>query len=56
MVETDSPSLAPVPERGQRNEPANLRRVLEKLAETLGITVTEAADLTRENARRCFRI
>lgn len=56
MVETDAPSLAPVPERGQRNEPALVRRVLDKLATTLGISVTEAADLTRENARRCFRI
>ena len=56
MVETDSPSLAPVPERGHRNEPAMLRRILEKLAETLGISATEAADLTRENAKRCFRI
>jgi TatD DNase family protein len=56
MVETDAPSLAPVPERGQRNEPALVRRVLDKLAATLGIPVTEAADLTRENARRCFRI
>ena len=56
MVETDAPSLAPVPERGQRNEPALVRRIVDKLALTLGISVTEAADLTRENARRCFRI
>jgi TatD DNase family protein len=56
MVETDAPYLSPVPERGQRNEPALLRRTLEKLAETLSITVVEAADLTRENALRCFRI
>jgi len=56
MVETDSPFLAPVPERGNRNEPAMLRRVVEKLAEMLGIAVTEVADLTRENTKRCFRI
>ena len=56
MVETDAPYLAPVPERGQRNEPAMLRCTLEKLAETLGTTLAETADLTRENALRCFRI
>lgn len=56
MVETDAPYLAPVPNRGQRNEPAMIRVTLEKLAQTLGITLVEAADLTRENALRCFRI
>jgi len=56
MVETDAPSLAPASARGQRNEPAMIRRTLEKLAATLDITIVEAADLTRENAKRCFRI
>jgi TatD DNase family protein len=56
MVETDAPYLAPVPNRGQRNEPAMVRVTLEKLAQLLGITLVEAADLTRENALRCFRI
>jgi TatD DNase family protein len=56
MVETDAPYLSPVPERGQRNEPAMLRLTLERLAAILGISATEAADLTRENAMRCFRI
>ena len=56
MVETDAPYLAPLPSRGQRNEPAMIRLTLEKLAQMLGITSVEAADLTRENALRCFRI
>ena len=56
MVETDAPYLSPVPERGQRNEPAMVRRTLEKLAQILGITTVEAANLTRENTLRCFRI
>ncbi len=56
MVETDAPYLTPVPDRGQRNEPAKIRLTVEKLAQTLGITPVEAADLTRENALRCFRI
>jgi len=56
MVETDAPFLAPAPNRGQRNEPAMVRLTVEKLAQILGITVVEAANLTRENALRCFRI
>jgi TatD DNase family protein len=56
MVETDAPFLAPLPNRGQRNEPAMIRVTVEKLAHILGITAVEAADLTRENALRCFRI
>jgi len=56
MVETDAPYLSPAPERGQRNEPAMLRRTVEKLAQVLDLSVTETAELTRENARRCFRI
>ena len=56
MVETDAPYLTPVPNRGQRNEPALIRLTIEKLAQMLGITVVETADLTRENALRCFRI
>jgi TatD DNase family protein len=33
LVETDSPFLAPVPHRGERNEPAWVRRVVETLAQ-----------------------
>lgn len=56
MVETDAPYLAPAPNRGQRSEPAMVRLTVEKLAKMLGVTSLEAADLTRENALRCFRI
>jgi TatD DNase family protein len=56
MVETDAPFLTPAPNRGQRNEPALVRLTVEKLAQMLGITVVEAADLTSENALRCYRI
>lgn len=56
MVETDAPYLTPEPHRGKRNEPAFVEFTVRRLAELLGITPREAADLTRENARRCFRI
>jgi len=56
MVETDAPYLAPAPRRGQRNEPALLRLTLEAMAGVTGLELRSLADLTRENARRCFRI
>jgi TatD DNase family protein len=56
MIETDSPYLAPTPHRGERNEPSLLKFTLEKTAAALGMSPAELADLTRENALRCFRI
>lgn len=56
LVETDSPFLAPVPHRGRRNEPANVRRVAEKVAELWGTPLEEVARVTSENASRLFRL
>ena len=41
LVETDSPYLAPVPHRGQRNEPAFVVRVLETLADLRAASAAE---------------
>jgi len=54
LIETDCPFLAPVPNRGKRNEPAFVSLVAAKLAELRGIPVEEIARWSRENARRCF--
>ncbi|MEZ4584948.1 MAG: TatD family hydrolase [Gemmatimonadales bacterium] len=54
LVETDAPYLAPVPERGHRNEPAFVAHTLSKLAAILGLAVDEAASLTTTNAARLF--
>jgi TatD DNase family protein len=54
MLETDSPVLAPM--RGERNEPANLGRAAEKIAELKRITVAEVASVTTENAKRFFSL
>jgi TatD DNase family protein len=54
MVETDSPYLAPVPLRGRRNEPANVRYVLERLAEIRAVDPRRLAELTYQNARRFY--
>ena len=54
LVETDSPFLSPVPERGLPNEPYRTRFVAECLAEVKGISVEEIARITTENAIRLF--
>jgi TatD DNase family protein len=41
LVETDAPYLAPVPHRGQRNEPAWVTRVIEVVAGVRGTTADE---------------
>jgi TatD DNase family protein len=56
MVETDCPYLAPVPHRGERNEPAYVRHTVARLATLLDLAPVEVAQFTRENALRCFRI
>ncbi|MDC0127886.1 TatD family hydrolase, partial [Methylophilaceae bacterium] len=49
LIETDSPYLAPVPNRGKLNEPANVRYVAEKIAELKGITIEKVAEITTDN-------
>ena len=48
MLETDCPYLAPVPHRGQRNEPAFLPHVAAALAEVKGWTLEETARRTTD--------
>ena len=50
MVETDSPYLAPVPQRGKRNRPVNVVHVGEKVAELHGVEVSAVAAATTANA------
>jgi TatD DNase family protein len=56
MVETDSPYLAPLPHRGERNEPAYVVKTLEALAGVRGISFHRAAEATTQNAYRRFRL
>lgn len=55
LLETDSPFLAPVPHRGKRNEPANVRLVAEALAMDRGLALEEVVRVTGENTKRLFR-
>jgi TatD DNase family protein len=54
MLETDSPVLAP--QRGERNEPANLVHSAEKIAELKRVSVEEVALITTKNAKRFFSL
>jgi TatD DNase family protein len=56
LVETDSPYLAPIPNRGKKCEPSMVRLTAMKLAEIKGLTFEEVARATTANARRIFRI
>ena len=56
LLETDCPYLTPVPYRGQRNEPAYVVKVAEKIAELKGIAVEEVAQATLVNVKRLFNI
>ena len=54
VLETDSPYMAPVPMRGKRNESAYVRFVLEKLAESYGVSVELVERITDQNVERIF--
>lgn len=56
VLETDCPYLAPVPKRGQRNEPSFLPHTAAKIAEVLGIGVDEVAAASDRNASALFGI
>jgi TatD DNase family protein len=56
VLETDAPYMAPVPHRGQRNEPAFVANVLHRLAQAYAVTPEEAAARTNANVSRVFGI
>ena len=56
VLETDSPYLAPVPNRGKRNESSYTLLVAQKLAEIYNLPVEEIARRTTENSKQIFGI
>lgn len=56
LVETDAPWLAPMPNRGKRNEPAWVTHTAEVLASVIGRTAEEVAAATSQNFRNLFRL
>lgn len=56
LVETDCPYLAPLPNRGKRNEPSFVKHTARVLAEACGLPLEEMAARTTANAMRLFRL
>lgn len=56
MLETDCPYLAPVPNRGKRNEPAFVPLIAQRLSEELGEPIERVADVTSANALDFFQL
>jgi len=54
LVETDAPYLSPQPKRGERNEPAFVMFIVEKLATLYSLTPDQVAETTTSNAARLF--
>lgn len=54
VVETDAPYMAPVPMRGQRNEPAFVAHVVRKLAEVYGVSEATVDAVTTASALGIF--
>jgi TatD DNase family protein len=54
LLETDAPFLTPHPNRGQRNEPANISFIAAKVSEIHKKTLAEVAEITCSNATRLF--
>lgn len=56
LLETDSPYLSPVPNRGKRNDSRNLPYIAAVVAREKGTDVETVAAATMENGKRLFRI
>ena len=54
VLETDSPYLTPVPNRGKRNESAYVKDTLMKVSEIYGMSPEAVGDVTSENALKVF--
>ncbi|PSQ64416.1 MAG: TatD family deoxyribonuclease [Bacteroidetes bacterium QH_1_61_8] len=56
VVETDSPYLAPEPNRGDRNEPAFVRHVADHLARIKDVPIREVEEITTQNAMDIYEL
>lgn len=56
VLETDSPYLPPQKYRGQRNEPAHLVHIAQKLADLRGQSINDVGNLVTKNGHDLFRL
>jgi len=56
VLETDSPYLAPAPNRGKRNQSSYLTLIAQKIADVYHVDMETVAKITTENAKKLFQI
>lgn len=56
LLETDSPYLAPEPNRGERNSSLNLPYIAQEIAQLKGVPYEKVAEVTRKNAESLFHV
>ena len=56
ILETDSPYLSPVPNRGKRNESKHILDIAKKLSEIYEMSINEIAKITTHNANKLFKL
>jgi len=56
LIETDSPYLAPIPHRGQRNEPAFVKEIARQIAQLRGTSAEEIGEQTTDNFYKFFKL
>jgi len=56
LIETDSPFLAPVPNRGKRNEPLFVKEVARQVGELRGLSTEDIGRQTASNFYRFFNL
>lgn len=56
LVETDSPYLTPEEKKGEENTSLNLKYIIRKIAEELGMQEDEVIRITTQNAKRLFNL
>src|ERR1035438_6855998 len=56
LIETDSPYLAPIPNRGKRNEPSFVKEVARQIGELRGLSAEEIGALTTKNFYNFFHL
>jgi len=56
LIETDSPWLTPIPYRGKRNEPKNVRLIAKEIAKIKELDLTKVAQITTDSAKKLFKL
>lgn len=56
VLETDSPYLAPEPNRGKRNSSLNIPYIAKQIAQIKGISYEEVITITEQNAKKLYRL